>query len=176
MRFCSRSPDTLQAASRDPLPRHHPQDRVRQDTAPRTSQGDHLMPCNFLRPASDSNDSVLITIWQFPEQITGTACPKQFRNAPLWGLGQRLFFLHDGREPKNPPVANQSPLFDTIMDHCLPVPSGSTFPTSEACAVVANFTKLPVNSVCPSTSPNCNCNTSACTASQEDLMHFLRSL
>ena len=27
----------------------------------------------------------------------GTAGPSQFRTAPLWGLGQRLFFLHDGR-------------------------------------------------------------------------------
>jgi CxxC motif-containing protein (DUF1111 family) len=27
----------------------------------------------------------------------GAAGAKQFRTAPLWGLGQRLFFLHDGR-------------------------------------------------------------------------------
>jgi CxxC motif-containing protein (DUF1111 family) len=27
----------------------------------------------------------------------GQAGPDQFRTAPLWGLGQRLFFLHDGR-------------------------------------------------------------------------------
>lgn len=27
----------------------------------------------------------------------GNAGPNQFRTAPLWGLGQRLFFLHDGR-------------------------------------------------------------------------------
>ena len=27
----------------------------------------------------------------------GGAGPDQFRSAPLWGLGQRLFFLHDGR-------------------------------------------------------------------------------
>jgi len=27
----------------------------------------------------------------------GIAGPDQFRTAPLWGLGQRLFFLHDGR-------------------------------------------------------------------------------
>src|SRR5208282_4409518 len=27
----------------------------------------------------------------------GAAGPYQFRTAPLWGLGQRLFFLHDGR-------------------------------------------------------------------------------
>ncbi len=27
----------------------------------------------------------------------GGAGPEEFRTAPLWGLGQRLFFLHDGR-------------------------------------------------------------------------------
>jgi CxxC motif-containing protein (DUF1111 family) len=27
----------------------------------------------------------------------GDAAPDEFRTAPLWGLGQRLFFLHDGR-------------------------------------------------------------------------------
>jgi CxxC motif-containing protein (DUF1111 family) len=27
----------------------------------------------------------------------GQAGPQEFRSAPLWGLGQRLFFLHDGR-------------------------------------------------------------------------------
>jgi CxxC motif-containing protein (DUF1111 family) len=27
----------------------------------------------------------------------GNAGPDQFRTAPLWGVGQRLFFLHDGR-------------------------------------------------------------------------------
>jgi CxxC motif-containing protein (DUF1111 family) len=27
----------------------------------------------------------------------GTADGDQFRTAPLWGLGQRIFFLHDGR-------------------------------------------------------------------------------
>jgi CxxC motif-containing protein (DUF1111 family) len=27
----------------------------------------------------------------------GAAGADQFRTAPLWGLGQRLFFLHDGR-------------------------------------------------------------------------------
>jgi CxxC motif-containing protein (DUF1111 family) len=29
--------------------------------------------------------------------IQGTAGPDEFRTAPLWGLGQRVFFLHDGR-------------------------------------------------------------------------------
>ena len=27
----------------------------------------------------------------------GSAGPEEFRTAPLWGLGQRVFFLHDGR-------------------------------------------------------------------------------
>jgi len=27
----------------------------------------------------------------------GLAGPDEFRSAPLWGLGQRIFFLHDGR-------------------------------------------------------------------------------
>jgi CxxC motif-containing protein (DUF1111 family) len=35
---------------------------------------------------------------QLADGITqGDAEPDQFRTAPLWGLGQRLFFLHDGR-------------------------------------------------------------------------------
>jgi CxxC motif-containing protein (DUF1111 family) len=32
----------------------------------------------------------------------GAAGPDEFRTAPLWGVGQRIFFLHDGRAgPKN---------------------------------------------------------------------------
>jgi CxxC motif-containing protein (DUF1111 family) len=27
----------------------------------------------------------------------GQAGPDEFRTAPLWGVGQRIFFLHDGR-------------------------------------------------------------------------------
>jgi CxxC motif-containing protein (DUF1111 family) len=29
--------------------------------------------------------------------VQGSAGPDEFRTAPLWGVGQRLFFLHDGR-------------------------------------------------------------------------------
>jgi CxxC motif-containing protein (DUF1111 family) len=29
--------------------------------------------------------------------VQGDAGPDEFRTAPLWGLGQRIFFLHDGR-------------------------------------------------------------------------------
>ncbi len=34
--------------------------------------------------------------------IQGSAGPDEFRTAPLWGVGQRIFFLHDGRAtPEN---------------------------------------------------------------------------
>jgi CxxC motif-containing protein (DUF1111 family) len=29
--------------------------------------------------------------------VQGNASGDEFRTAPLWGLGQRIFFLHDGR-------------------------------------------------------------------------------
>jgi CxxC motif-containing protein (DUF1111 family) len=38
----------------------------------------------------------------------GGAGPDEFRTAPLWGLGQRVFFLHDGRSKD---------LIDTILQH-----------------------------------------------------------
>jgi CxxC motif-containing protein (DUF1111 family) len=38
----------------------------------------------------------------------GQAGPREFRSAPLWGLGQRVFFLHDGRT---------SDLVQAILEH-----------------------------------------------------------
>ena len=38
----------------------------------------------------------------------GEAAGSEFRTAPLWGLGQRIFFLHDGRT---------SDLVEAIQDH-----------------------------------------------------------
>jgi CxxC motif-containing protein (DUF1111 family) len=55
----------------------------------------------------------------------GEAGPMEFRTAPLWGLGQRLFFLHDGRT---------SDLIAAIRAH------RST--GSEANGVVGNFNNL----------------------------------
>jgi CxxC motif-containing protein (DUF1111 family) len=56
----------------------------------------------------------------------GAAGPSEFRTAPLWGVGQRLFFLHDGRT---------ADLMDAIQDHAS---SGS-----EATGVINNFNHLP---------------------------------
>lgn len=35
--------------------------------------------------------------WRSHCSIQGDAAGNQFRPAPLWGIGQRLFFPHDGR-------------------------------------------------------------------------------
>jgi CxxC motif-containing protein (DUF1111 family) len=55
----------------------------------------------------------------------GGAGPDEFRTAPLWGVGQRVFFLHDGR------TAN---LVDAIRDH--------QNRGSEANKVIEHFNKL----------------------------------
>ena len=55
----------------------------------------------------------------------GGAGPDQFRSAPLWGLGQRIFLLHDGRT---------TDLVDAIREHAS---SGS-----EANSVISNFRQL----------------------------------
>jgi CxxC motif-containing protein (DUF1111 family) len=57
----------------------------------------------------------------------GSAGPDEFRTAPLWGVGQRVFFLHDGRA---------SNLLEAIDDH--------RSPGSEANQVVERFHKLRV--------------------------------
>jgi len=60
------------------------------------------------------------------DQITqGTAVSDEFRSAPLWGLGQRIYLLHDGRTVD---------LIQAISQHASP--------GSEANAVVAAFQSL----------------------------------
>jgi hypothetical protein len=71
------------------------------------------------------------------QRHTGAAGRDQFRSAPFWGVGQRIFFLHDGR-PKS--------LVEAIHGH-YSVPSaahGNTpaYPASEANQVVRNFANL----------------------------------
>jgi len=76
----------------------------------------------------------------------GAAGGDEFRTAPLWGLGQRIFFLHDGRT---------SDLIQTIQAHT----SGGNrnYPGSEANGVVSNYNHLSASD-------------------QQDLLNFLRSL
>jgi hypothetical protein len=86
--------------------------------------------------------------------IQGGAGPGQFRTTPLWGVGQRLFFLHDGRT---------SDLLQAILAHFSLATSESTvsttstdssvpstisvpeYPASEANAVILKFKALSVS-------------------------------
>jgi len=60
--------------------------------------------------------------------IQGAAGPDEFRTEPLWGMGQRIFFLHDGRT---------SNLLQAIEAH------SST--GSEANQVISNFNGLSIS-------------------------------
>jgi CxxC motif-containing protein (DUF1111 family) len=55
----------------------------------------------------------------------GGAGPDEFRTAPLWGVGQRVFFLHDGRTTN---------LVEAIRDH--------QSRGSEANKVIEHFNRL----------------------------------
>jgi len=57
----------------------------------------------------------------------GGAGPDEFRTAPLWGVGQRVFFLHDGRT---------SNLVEAIREH--------RSKGSEANRVIEHFERLSV--------------------------------
>ena len=57
--------------------------------------------------------------------VQGAAAGDEFRTAPLWGLGQRIFLLHDGRT---------SDLLEAILAH--------KSPGSEADTVIRNFNDL----------------------------------
>jgi len=71
--------------------------------------------------------------------IQGQAGPDEFRTTPLWGVGQRIFFLHDGRT---------SDLLDAIMAHFSPASppdprhNDPAYPASEANGVIHNFNEL----------------------------------
>ncbi len=78
--------------------------------------------------------------------VQGVAGPDEFRTAPLWGLGQRIFLLHDGRT---------TDLVDAIAAHASR--GDGRFRPSEANAVIARFRALG-------------------SAKKQDLVNFLRSL
>jgi CxxC motif-containing protein (DUF1111 family) len=84
------------------------------------------------------------------------AGPDEFRTTPLWGIGQRLFFLHDGRTSDlmaaiqahysaatlTSAVASIDLLGNLLV--ILSITNGGT-PASEANAVVQNFNSLSVS-------------------------------
>jgi CxxC motif-containing protein (DUF1111 family) len=76
----------------------------------------------------------------------GQATGDEFRTAPLWGLGQRVFFLHDGRTNN---------LLTAIQAHRSN--ANGTYPASEANAVIDRFNALS-------------------TTAKQNMLNFLRSL
>jgi CxxC motif-containing protein (DUF1111 family) len=76
----------------------------------------------------------------------GLAAGDEFRTAPLWGLGQRIFFLHDGRT---------SDLIQAIYAHASA--GNARYAPSEANQVIAAFNSLSEKD-------------------KQDLLNFLRSL
>ena len=76
----------------------------------------------------------------------GQARGDMFRTTPLWGLGQRRFFLHDGRTDD---------LLVAIDAHASP--ASNAYPASEANTVIARFKLLP-------------------PAEQQAILSFLRAL
>ncbi|HZI57060.1 MAG TPA: di-heme oxidoredictase family protein [Verrucomicrobiae bacterium] len=98
----------------------------------------------------------------------GDSEPDEFRTAPLWGVGQRLFFMHDGRTTDllqaiaahaggTDCFTNQD--FDqfSVNGHFFQPFEQSNICQSEATTVVSNFNALT-------------------TAQKQDLLNFLRSL
>ncbi|HUJ27602.1 MAG TPA: di-heme oxidoredictase family protein [Myxococcales bacterium] len=83
----------------------------------------------------------------------GGAGGDEFRTAPLWGVGQRIFFLHDGRAgPRNGGLVRAIVAHYGRIDHCV----GAAC-QSEANAVVQSYLQLR-------------------SSDQQDLINFLRSL
>src|SRR5947209_15443624 len=95
--------------------------------------------------------------------------PDEFRTAPLWGLGQRLFFLHDGRT---------TDLLQAIAQHAST--GVNCFTNQDFDQFVINgkaFQPLEQRQTCNSEADAVVANFNALTAAQkQDVLNFLRSL
>jgi CxxC motif-containing protein (DUF1111 family) len=78
--------------------------------------------------------------------VQGTVMGDEFRTPPLWGVGQRVFFMHDGRT---------TDIVQAIQDHSCA--ANSQYPASEANGVIGAFNALSEQN-------------------QQNLVNFLRSL
>ena len=99
----------------------------------------------------------------------GNAGPDEFRTAPLWGAGQRLFFLHDGRASDLMAAiqahsgnsqncqGNQNTQLTALNATAMTSPSQNVGCASEADAVISKFNALS-------------------TSQKQDILNFLRSL
>jgi CxxC motif-containing protein (DUF1111 family) len=87
----------------------------------------------------------------------GLAAGDEFRTAPLWGVGQRLFFLHDGRTSDLLIAIGAHESTDQDCRVRPPIPSLMETCKSEASAVIAKFDAL-------------------VPSEKQDILSFLRSL
>jgi CxxC motif-containing protein (DUF1111 family) len=97
---------------------------------PSMQTGNHSSPALANQPVNLFSDLLVHNMGLLGDGIgQGNAGPNEFRTAPLWGLGQRIFFLHDGRT---------SDLLEAIGQHA----ARGTDPSSEANAVIIRFNAL----------------------------------
>jgi CxxC motif-containing protein (DUF1111 family) len=97
---------------------------------PSIPTGNHSAPALAFKTANLFSDLLVHNMGVLGDGISqGNAGPNEFRSAPLWGLGQRIFFLHDGRT---------NDLLAAIEAHA----NGGADTTSEAFQVIGNFNAL----------------------------------
>jgi hypothetical protein len=101
--------------------------------------------------------------------VQGQAGPDEFRSTPLWGVGQRIFFLHDGRTSDllqairahfSPPTPGDDELQGSVLTRLFAgssTPHAPAYGASEANAVIRRYNDLTV-------------------ADQQAVLDFLRSL
>jgi CxxC motif-containing protein (DUF1111 family) len=93
--------------------------------------------------------------------VQGQAGPDEFRTTPLWGVGQRIFFLHDGRTSdllqaitahfSQPTQGDADGEQDSVLTRLFAGSSAEARPrapaygASEANAVIRRFNDLPVD-------------------------------
>ena len=114
---------------------------------PTLKTADVTMAALSNKPVNLYSDLVLHSMGGLADDILeGDARGDEFRTAPLWGLGQRIFLLHDGRT---------NDLLEAIQAH--KSAGNAQFGPSEANAVIHNFDALDERQ-------------------KQDVLNFLRSL
>jgi CxxC motif-containing protein (DUF1111 family) len=108
--------------------------------------GSHVTAALAKKPVNLFSDLLLHDIGTGDDISQGGATGDQFRTAPLWGVGQRLFFLHDGTATN---------LVDAINAH-----------SGEAAPVKDNFNGVGADAKSNLTT----------TTERQNLIYFLRSL
>jgi CxxC motif-containing protein (DUF1111 family) len=108
--------------------------------------GNHANAALRFKTANLFSDLLVHDVGTGDDISQGLATGAQFRTAPLWGVGQRLFFLHDGRKNN---------IVDAINEHA-----------GEATQVIENFNGTSILNPGNNLSPT----------ERQNLVYFLRSL